>query len=170
MAVWSIMNRNYTALIKTIPDEQQQIQFGSQLAAAWLKCQLPGILIYLQGDLGAGKTTLIRGFLRGLGYQQHVKSPSYTLIESYEINGLSVFHVDLYRLHDPNELLDLGLLDELSGQIICLVEWPEHAGNLLPQADIACYIAPLDHGREIRLEALSEKGEKVLVAFCPRDT
>ena len=157
------MNQNYTALIKTIPDEHQQLQFGAQLADAWRQSKLPGILIYLYGNLGAGKTTLIRGFLRGLGYQQHVKSPSYTLIESYEINGQSIFHVDLYRLQDPHELLNLGLLDEFDGHSVCLIEWPEYAGNILPQADLACYIAPLVQGREIRIEALSERGEKVLV-------
>jgi tRNA threonylcarbamoyladenosine biosynthesis protein TsaE len=159
------MNQNYTALTKTIADEAQQLYFGEQLADAWRHSELPGILIYFYGNLGAGKTTLIRGFLRGLGYQQHVKSPSYTLVETYEIDHHNILHVDLYRLHDPNELLNLGLLDEFDGTHVCLIEWPEHAGNLLPQADLACYIAPIDQGREVRLVALSERGEKVLVSL-----
>jgi len=159
------MNPNYIALTKIIADEAQQLHFGTQLADAWRQSKLPGILIYFYGNLGAGKTTLIRGFLRGLGYQQHVKSPSYTLVESYEIDHHIILHVDLYRLHDPNELLNLGLLDEFDDNHVCLIEWPEHAENLLPQADLACYIAPLDQGREIRLIALNGLGEKVLVVL-----
>ncbi len=157
------MSQNYIVLNRTIADETQQLHFGEELAHAWRGTQLTGILIYFYGNLGAGKTTLIRGFLRGLGYQQHVKSPSYTLIESYEINDQLIFHVDLYRLRDPHELFNLGLLEELGGNRVCLIEWPEHAENLLPPADLACYIAPLDQGREVRLVALNERGEKVLI-------
>lgn len=149
-------------LIKSLISEQQQIDFGSQLAHAWSKSQLKNFLIYCYGNLGAGKTTFIRGFLRGLNFTDHVKSPSYTLVESYEINKQLVLHVDLYRLHDANELINLGLLDEIKNCSVCLVEWPEQGGDLLPPADLACYIEIIEQGREIKLEALSDRGREVL--------
>ncbi len=150
-------------LIKQLSNEQQQIEFGLQLAKAWQKLHLKNFLIYLYGNLGAGKTTLIRGFLCGLGYEKHVKSPTYTLIETYEIEQQLILHVDLYRLHDPNELINLGLLEDIKNCSVCLVEWPEQGGELLPQADIACYIELLGQGREIKMKSLNERGEQVLL-------
>lgn len=103
-------------------------------------------LVGLEGPLGAGKTTLVRGFLRALGHAGPVRSPSYTLLESYPLNTAEVHHLDLYRLVDPAELEDLGLRDLLGPRSICLIEWPERGQGVLPALDwwirIDCDTAP----------------------------
>lgn len=120
-----------------IPDESTLILWGKQFASQ-IK---PGEIIFLQGQLGAGKTTLVRGILQGLGFQDAVKSPTYTLVESYVVkNNLTVFHFDLYRLHSSQELLDIGLEDYLTADSICLIEWPEKALDVLPKPTISCTI------------------------------
>ncbi len=91
-----------------------------------------GAVIYLSGELGSGKTTLVRGFLRGLGYKGFVKSPSYSLVEIYRLSTLEVVHVDLYRLEEPEDYLNLGLSDYLKNNPILLIEWPEKSGKFLP--------------------------------------
>ena len=106
-----------------------------------------GFLLFLSGPLGAGKTTFTRGFLQGLGFHGNVKSPTYTLVESYELDTLTVHHFDLYRLRHPTELLDLGLEDYLSQHAICLFEWPEQGGDLMPPADITCRLSISDDNR-----------------------
>jgi tRNA threonylcarbamoyladenosine biosynthesis protein TsaE len=109
---------------------------GARLARA-LPSSLPQMLqIQLHGDLGAGKTTLARGFLQALGYAGVVRSPTYTLVESYALGALTVVHTDLYRLQDPDELEVLGLRDLAIADHIWLIEWPERAGGWLPAADI----------------------------------
>lgn len=136
--------------------------FGARLAAV-----LPaGIRIYLQGDLGAGKTTLVRGFLRGLGHQGKVKSPTYTLIEPYELGERRVFHLDLYRLGDPEELEFLGIRDLFAPGVTSLIEWPERGAGVLPPADVLVRIEHLPAGRRLRLAAdapeLSERFEDLI--------
>ncbi len=121
--------------------------FAAKLAA---EVKAPCI-IYLQGELGAGKTTLTRGFLRALGYQGPVRSPTFTLIESYEINGQKIFHVDLYRLHSPEEIEFIGLRDYFTDDVIGLIEWPERAAGLLPAPDLICEMAIHGMGRSIRV-------------------
>jgi tRNA threonylcarbamoyladenosine biosynthesis protein TsaE len=141
-----------------LPDEASMIAFGTQLAQAAL---VPAV-IFLHGQLGAGKTTLVRGFLRGLGYQDRVKSPTYTLVEPYELEEINVFHFDLYRLNDPHELEFMGVGDYFAANAICLLEWPEHGGDLLPEPDLSCYIETERKGRTIKLVASSPCGNTIL--------
>ena len=98
----------------------------------WRDCSPASLIVYLKGDLGAGKTTLVRGFLRGLGYKGTVKSPTYTLIEPYRIAGKSICHLDLYRLADAEELEYLGVRDLLQEETVLLIEWPERGEGVLP--------------------------------------
>jgi tRNA threonylcarbamoyladenosine biosynthesis protein TsaE len=135
-----------------LPDAESQTAFGVHLASL-----LPSQwVIYLHGDLGTGKTTLARGILRGLGYQGPARSPTYTLVEPYEIDSRRVYHLDLYRLGDPEELDYLGLRDLLGEAAIWLVEWPERAAGLLPAPDLTIGIEYLSEGRRLTLVHHSE--------------
>ncbi len=138
--------------------EQEQERIGEGLSRVVpARC-----LIYLTGDLGAGKTTLTRGLLRGLGYGGAVKSPTYTLIEPYEIGERRCYHLDLYRLADPDEIEYLGLRDMLEEDAIMLVEWPEQGAGALPEPDLMIHIRYLDQGRELTVSAATEQGVRVL--------
>ena len=121
-----------------------------------------GTMIYLQGDLGAGKTTFTRGFLRASGYQQYVKSPTYTLVEPYELAEKTLFHFDLYRLTDPEELEFIGIRDYTAGHAICIFEWPEKGKSCLPEADLICMIAHQLEQRSVTLIPNSEIGTSIL--------
>lgn len=121
-----------------------------------------GTLIYLQGDLGAGKTTLVRGFLKGRGYTGRVKSPTYTLLEPYATQRSSVLHFDLYRIKAPEELEGIGFRDYLDGEGICLIEWPDKAATLLPCPDLCIRIDFTDPGRTLNLVPYTESG-RILV-------
>ena len=125
----------------------------------------PGSKLFLQGELGAGKTTLIRGFLNGLGYQGIVKSPTYTLVEPYQINDLEIFHFDLYRLNDPAELESLGIRDYFSGEAICLVEWPEKAAAFLGNPDVYIQIHYQADQRSVSLDARTSLGKEIIRSF-----
>lgn len=120
------------------------------------------MVIYLRGDLGAGKTTLVRSLLNALGYQGRVKSPTYTLLEQYQAQDLNLRHFDLYRFQDPSEWESAGFNDEFDGRNICLVEWPEQAAGFLPLADLEIIFDILAEGRNIRLQANTGTGRECL--------
>lgn len=138
------------------------------LAAQLAGLAIAGLVIYLQGPLGAGKTTFARGFLRGLGYQGVVKSPTYTLVEPYSFDSdLICYHFDLYRLADPEELEFTGARDYFNASSICLIEWPEKASGYIAPADIDCVLEHDPHGRKITLTGCSAKGERLMVSLKP---
>lgn len=137
-------------------------ELGARLAGI-LK---PGGVVYLRGELGAGKTTLARGLLHALGHRGTVKSPTYTLVEPYQLDGWRLFHWDLYRLADPGELEFLGVRDQLDGEAVLLIEWPEHGRGELPAADLDVTLDYAGEGRACRLEARSPAGQALLVKLA----
>lgn len=124
-----------------------------------------GALIFLSGELGAGKTTLVRGFLRALGHVGAVKSPTYTLVEPYRIAGRDIFHFDLYRLTDPSELAAAGLREHFIPESVCLVEWPEKGIQGLPAPDLHVHLAHAGTGREADIVATGLHGKAILDAI-----
>lgn len=142
----------------TIVDETSMLALGVSLARA---CDDTAV-IFLHGPLGAGKTTLARGFLRGIGYTGKVKSPTYTLVEPYQVARGYVYHFDFYRLRDPLELDFMGIRDYFAPKSICLIEWPEYGEGVLPVADIACYIEIQGDQRVIKLVAQTLNGNQII--------
>lgn len=124
----------------------------------------PGI-VYLNGDLGAGKTTLARGFMRGLGYDGKVRSPTYTLVEPYALEPYRVYHLDLYRLSDAEELELLGLRDMLAEDALLLIEWPERGRGYLPAADLTVDLEYAGAARAASLHAGTAVGKRWLTAM-----
>ncbi|MCE3238289.1 MAG: tsaE [Gammaproteobacteria bacterium] len=144
-----------------IPDEASMLKLGEQFAKASLQ-KKSMLVIFLHGQLGAGKTTFTRGFLHGLGYLGRVKSPTYTLVESYDLPKLPVFHFDFYRLQDAAELEFMGIQDYFIPSAICLIEWPEKGGSFLPKPDLSFYFNFQDTGREVKTVAQSPYGQMIL--------
>ena len=134
------------------------VALGQSLSRALV----PGLVIHLQGELGMGKTTLSRGIIQGLGHRGAVKSPTYTLVEPYEHTAIPVYHFDLYRLGDPEELELMGIRDYLDGHSLCLVEWPQRGEGVLPPADLVITIVKDGAGRSVELLASTVRGEAVL--------
>jgi len=130
-----------------LADTDATLEFGKQFSSRLA----PGDIVFLQGDLGAGKTTLVRGILMGLGYQQHVKSPTFTLVEPYHINDIDIYHFDLYRLNDASELDDIGFRDYLNSSSICFIEWPEKAVGYLPKPTYIIQLAIVNNLRSLTL-------------------
>ena len=142
-----------------LPDETATLALGAAIA----RVLQPGVGIHLSGDLGAGKTTLSRGILRGLGFEGRVKSPTYTLVELYVISKLNLYHFDFYRFNEPEEWNDAGFRDLFNGTNICLVEWPEKAGELLPLPDLKIRLEPSSSmGRLASIQAHTPRGQSLL--------
>lgn len=152
------MDNNFTL---DLADEAATLALGDALG----KAIKPSLTIFLHGDLGAGKTTLVRGLLHGLGYVGKVKSPTYTLVETYEMlaghaEPLNVYHFDLYRFNDEEEWEAAGFRDFFNANSVCLIEWPEKAAQLLPIADIEIHFTIKSAGRNVRLLANTAHGEQ----------
>ncbi|CUX97381.1 tRNA (adenosine(37)-N6)-threonylcarbamoyltransferase complex ATPase subunit type 1 TsaE [Candidatus Hoaglandella endobia] len=141
-----------------LPDAVATCKLGAVLAVA---CRQPCV-IYLYGNLGAGKTTFCRGFLRALGYTGNVKSPTYTLVESYYLPDWTVYHFDLYRLTRPEELELIGVQEYFDNSAFCLVEWPQSGEGFLQPADISLTLHYLSNGRELQAQAFSATGALIL--------
>ncbi|WP_394701342.1 tRNA (adenosine(37)-N6)-threonylcarbamoyltransferase complex ATPase subunit type 1 TsaE [uncultured Propionivibrio sp.] len=147
-----------------LPHEAATIAVGQALAPLLA----PGLILWLDGDLGAGKTTLVRALLRALGHAGPVKSPTYTLVEVYAVSSLYLYHFDFYRFNDPEEFVDAGLGEYFRTDAVCLVEWPAKARGYVPAADVELVFrfpdAPAD-GRILELHARSEAGRQCLNSF-----
>jgi tRNA threonylcarbamoyladenosine biosynthesis protein TsaE len=141
-----------------VASEKAMLSFGARLAAL----VMPGITIYLRGDLGAGKTTFCRGFLAAFGHKGNAKSPTYTLVEPYDFTDLSIYHFDLYRLSDPSELEYIGWRDYFNQTSICLVEWPEMGEEILPKPDIELCIDTRGRLRRVVCSAVSDKAVSII--------
>ncbi len=148
----------------TAPDETAMVSLGASLGSA---CE-PGLVVFLQGDLGMGKTTFSRGFIQSLGHAGAVKSPTYTLVEPYQLGDLPVFHFDLYRLGDPEELEFMGIRDYFGDLSVCLVEWPERGLGALPVGDIVINMRREGAGRCLAYVAATEQGRRVLARMLAR--
>ena len=151
-------HHNHSMLKMHLPGEAATRALGARLA----QVIEPGLLIYLHGDLGSGKTTLARGLLRGLGYEGRVKSPTYALVELYTVSRLNLYHFDFYRFRDPKEWRDAGFSENFSGSSVCLVEWPEKAAGLLPVADVEIAFEFAGDGRDLEIRAGTESGKACL--------
>lgn len=144
-------------------DEEASIRFGTQLAPC---LNAPPLLFTFSGEIGSGKTTIIRAILQGFGVQSLVKSPTFSLVESYCCQDLLIHHFDLYRLSQEKELEDIGFRDYFSKQSICFIEWPEHAENTLPLADIEFHLSRKGVGRAMQIRALSTAGKKICLCLA----
>jgi tRNA threonylcarbamoyladenosine biosynthesis protein TsaE len=148
-----------------LPDEAATLALGAALAQVLIKETVLPAVVYLEGDLGAGKTTLVRGLLRKVGAGGTVKSPTYTLVEPYVIYGLNLYHFDFYRFNAPEEYLDAGLDEYFAEAGICLVEWPDRARPYLPACDLRIALMLDGAGRRACVTAVSQRGGQWLNAL-----
>lgn len=153
---------------------QLHLTLQSEAATLALAARLAGLLhggmvVFLQGNLGAGKTTFCRGLIQALGHQGAVKSPTYTLVEPYQLADLQVYHFDLYRLHDPEELEFMGIRDYFNPNSLCLIEWPERGAGYLPQADLQLQLTQQGELRNVQLGAGSQAGSKIITILTDNE-
>lgn len=157
------MNKeNDKMMILDLPDEQASLRFANQLAS----CLAPPLILCFSGEIGTGKTTIIREMLKSMGVQSAIKSPTFSLVESYLCDDVPVHHFDLYRIHHEDELEYLGFRDYFSGDSVCCIEWAEHAGNALPQDDIRFKLSIKGAGREMQIRASSVAGKRILACLA----
>jgi len=149
------------SVVSMVDSEAQMMAVGADIA----NLVKPGSIIFLEGDLGVGKTTLCRGILTALGHVGAVKSPTYTLVEPYRLPTMNAFHFDLYRLGDPEELEFIGIRDYFDGQGLVLVEWPERGAGTLPPADLIINISVQGMGRSVVFSAGSTVGRGYIDAI-----
>lgn len=147
-----------------LPDEAATLRLGAALAEG----ARDGLVLHLIGDLGAGKTTLVRGLLAALGHRGRVKSPTYTLVEPYDLSRLYLYHFDFYRFKDKSEWLNSGFQEHFGPEALCVVEWPEKAGEAIAPPDLEIRLGYAATGREARLDARSPQGEAWLAAALSR--
>jgi tRNA threonylcarbamoyladenosine biosynthesis protein TsaE len=145
-------------LVCEIAGEHAMVAFGVLIGQALSV----GSKVFFRGDLGSGKTTLCRGILRAWGHNGVVKSPTYTLVEPYSCRTVDIYHFDFYRLNDPEELEFMGIRDYFDNQNICLIEWPEQGGYMIPEADLDIFLEQLDQRRKIKLVACGIRGRDIL--------
>jgi tRNA threonylcarbamoyladenosine biosynthesis protein TsaE len=148
----------------SLPDAAATLRVGKALAGG----VVAGRVLHLRGELGTGKTTVVRGLLRGLGFTGRVKSPSYTLVEPYSISSLNLYHFDFYRFKDRSEWLSSGFREYFNTDSVCLVEWPERAGALLAPPDLDLTLEFAGEARRAILQSHSHTGEAWLLSFLSR--
>lgn len=161
------MQESSATLAFILADEAATVTLGEKLGQLLVTAK-EGIVIYLWGDLGAGKTTFTRGVLRAFGHQGAVKSPTYTLVEDYALPARHVFHFDLYRLNDPEELEYMGIRDYFAADNVCIVEWASRGEGILPPADLEVVLMPSGDGRCVRVHGLTPKGQLLVAAIQAR--
>lgn len=159
------MNNFLTKQSFILADEIATIAMGKRIADIVKSKLKQGITVYLNGDLGAGKTTLTRGFVQGMGHIGNVKSPTYTLVEPYDLSDWQVYHFDLYRLADPEELEYMGIRDYFNDRSCSFIEWPEKGQGMIASADMVIDLAYFDEQRSITLQSASEIGQQLLLAL-----
>lgn len=138
----------------SLPDEAATLRLGAALAAG----MAPGRVLHLRGELGAGKTTLVRGLLRALGHAGRVKSPTYTVVEPYTLSSLNLYHFDFYRFSDKTEWVNSGFREYFNPDTACIVEWPERAGELLAPPDLGVRLEIAGEARQALIEACTPAG------------
>ena len=148
----------------TLPlcNEDATVNMGKKLATLTKQLDLNSLVVFLNGDLGAGKTTLTRGFVQGMGHTGNVKSPTYTIVEPYDLAPWQVFHFDLYRLSDPEELEYMGIRDYFAEKSFCFIEWPEKGAGLLAKEDLIINLEYNNEQRLITLVAKTAVGENII--------
>lgn len=154
-----------TSLSVLLQTEEHTLALAKRLA----KRLSGGMVVFLQGDLGAGKTTFCRGIIQALGHQGNVKSPTYTLVEPYELHGVQVYHFDLYRLHDAEELEFMGIRDYFTQQSLCLIEWPERGHGSLPEPDLTLALSLSVGQRTLLITAHNVRAQTLLTALTDNE-